>query len=1507
MFSIRKVSYISFLSFIILLMVIPAEGQRKMESLGRGTVAIRKNSSTVFVSWRIFGTEFNNGTTYNLYRNDTLIASNLTVSNYSDSDSQNSSYSVSAVVNSVEQPKSPQVSTYSSQVLEVPIQNIGDYYVHLAWVGDLDGDGEYEFVVDRIPNIGGVSCKVEAYKIDGTRLWQVDMGPLSLDRDGIEGGAAVISNGMWDGVTVYDLDMDGKAEVIIKSANGTVFGDGSTLTYSSDIQNFLSVLDGESGAEKSRIALPDDYLSDGPLQAQLNIAYLDGVHPSVVVKAKNRIGSGGFNLVIAAYDYDVNLTARWKWFRGNQNCPEFHQQRIADVDLDGKDEVCDGGYVIDDDGTLLYSLGPKGVVHGDRFHIGDFDPDRPGLEGYGIQQDNPSGLAWYYYDAKDGTILQTQYQPWIGDYARGNVADLEPDHDGFEMWTFTDGIYNVQDGKITNVITSSYPNLRLWWDGDVQSEMLDDVKFLNWNYNGNYEERILTASDYGAVSTWRKVPVLYGDILGDWREEVVYEKNDHSALLIFTTTIPTSKRIYTLVQNPEYRLCLTTKGYYQSAQLDYYLGYNMTTPPSPEIFRPKTIWVGNVSQSWNNTDNNWEIGGTTGSYSSGDSVLFGIQGENDTNVAVDQIVDPAITYVISSFNYTFSGSGELSGSGDLIKSGYGALNLGIKCTYSGTTRVEQGILIVDSSLSNSKVMVLGGAALGGKGNISDTCTFESRASLIPGNINKTGTLTFLQPLNLVSGLICKFDITDDSTSTINPSDKIIVQGDILVEDNVTFSIHAANEEIKAGIYPLIEYSGSLSGDLSTIKVEGLSGRKYEILDTLNSIALKIFYTRRASSITWAGTYSEWDVVNTNSWLLDGKDTTFVGGDSVIFDNTGIAQSTVNIINELTIGRMLVRGDDVNYQIDGSGVVGGEGDVIKEDKGVLQILATENTYTGKTIINGGTLIAEKINVAGFPSSIGANPSTSADQFVINNAVFSYGSASSGFTNKGITLGGQSDTIDVSKSGTTFSTRGILEGTGEMVKTGPGTLYLINSSNSYTGGTIIEGGVISINDPGGSRDIESLGSGTVTFKGGILRMGNTSDYTTCNLNFHVPEGYYGTLEADKRCNYGGKLTGEGELNIVLPGDIDRTIFRGDWSGFYGKVNVSGVSPMRLSNSLGYKNMTFKLNSGITLYYSTGTTGGDAIAQTVHIGSLEGVSSSVLKDENWIVGEANDTSTFSGVISGKSLTKEGDGMLILTNNSTYSGGTMINSGTLVANNTTGSATGTGGVTVNDGAILEGKGKISGQVQINSGGTLALDLQYGTLTINNTVTMEQGSFIRVELNSINATTAQLSTGNNNLNLDGTLVLNNTSDSYAAGDSFAIFTGTNISGIFDTILPAYPGEGLIWDTSAFYKEGILKIDTVITDTTPTPVDTTSHVTNPLELSDRFIIYPNPVKNRLSVTCPENVHIQSVVLKDLSGKPLRSKYRAESNEMDFSGLQPGVYILEIRTGMGLITNRVVKN
>ncbi len=572
-------------------------GPRQMENLGRGVVAVR-NGSTVFISWRLLALD-SKDIGFNVYRSSAggkEVKINKSVitkgTNYEDKTadlSVSNVYRVQPVINGKEVKDNKTAG--SSFTLEagkadgpyvtVPLKKGGP--IRNVWVGDFDGDGEYDYFLTRYKEKPQV---VEAYKQDGTLLWSASMGPNSDSKSAYN--SATIDVGMWDNATVYDLDGDGKSEVILKIANGVTFGDGEKWSDSSDTKQWIAVLDGMTGKLKSAQPLPDDFISDGPLATQLGIGYLNGKTPSIVAYAKNRTKDRkAFNLVFSAYSYHGSkLEMDWKWLRESQEYADGHQNRIGDFDGDGKDEISTIGFVLNGDGTMKYSL--DGVRHGDRFFIGKFDPNSDGFQGYGVQQRNKSGLLDYYYDASNGSIIWHHKDLSTAgkvDVGRGNIGDIDPRYPGYEIWAF-DGIYNAPTNtQITTKEHQPYPNFRLWWDGDLLSEKWDSGNIGKWYYKKNKVGRLVTTWKYeNATKNDRSVMPFYGDIFGDWREEVIQTSRDYSKLVIFTTSTPTDHRLYTLAQNPMYRNSMAIKGYTQSHLTDYYLGSEMDTPPTPNIY-----------------------------------------------------------------------------------------------------------------------------------------------------------------------------------------------------------------------------------------------------------------------------------------------------------------------------------------------------------------------------------------------------------------------------------------------------------------------------------------------------------------------------------------------------------------------------------------------------------------------------------------------------------------------------------------------------------------------------------------------------------------------------------------------------------------------------------------------------------------------------------------------------------------------------------------------------------
>jgi rhamnogalacturonan endolyase len=591
-----------------------------MERLGRGFVAVGSGSGTL-LSWRLYGTEQGTDVAFNVYKGTTkLNAAPITTStNYLDT-SGGTDYTLKAIIGGVEEATGTTALSLPNGYLQIPIQAAAGRNIHLAYVGDLDGDGEYEFVVDRFGN--NVSQYVDAYHRTKGFMWRVDMGPNSTNTDLSLSGPGTISCGHADNEAVFDVDSDGKGEVVLRGANGMIFGDGKILAASTtQTDSFIVAIDGVTGAEKGKeVLVPQDLIATGNVTGHFSSAYWDGVHPSLYFKGK---AGGTVAMMDMGFDFkDGAWSLRFKAVRSPiRNYPNFHQVRCLDLNQDGKDECINGGYAIDGAGTILWNQATiGGTVHGDRWHVGDMDPGRPGLEGFSISQ-NATGYDWFTWDAKDGSIIR-KYGAGGTDMGRGTCGDVDPNHVGYECWTGGQ-VFAVSEVTGTQIGTTAPPqNFRIWWDGDVLSENLDSTTVSKWAYPGKPSGGFTSVTLSGIVGPRQAVP-LYGDMFGDWREEVLAEQSGGATMRIYSTAIPTDKRIYTLVHDPEYRNSMNEKGYIQSHMLDYYLGEGMSDPPAPNITYPPlgTGGVGGAASTGGSATGGKATGGaSTGGVSTGGTV-----------------------------------------------------------------------------------------------------------------------------------------------------------------------------------------------------------------------------------------------------------------------------------------------------------------------------------------------------------------------------------------------------------------------------------------------------------------------------------------------------------------------------------------------------------------------------------------------------------------------------------------------------------------------------------------------------------------------------------------------------------------------------------------------------------------------------------------------------------------------------------------------------------------------
>ena len=592
--------FIAFLALCIVSM--PAysastPGPRIMEKLGRGLVAV-KSGSGYYLSWRLFGTEQGSDIAFNVYKGETKLntAPITTSTNYQDNSTGAGDYTIKAVIGGVEEATGAKpMAVLQNNYLEIPLKDGGGRSIHLAYVADLDGDGEYEYVVDRMQ--ATTNQYFEAYHRTTGFMWRVDMGPNSTNTSLSKPGPAAIGIGHADNEGAYDIDCDGKAEALVKGANGTIFGDGKVLTAANNLTEYILALDGMTGAEKARIEVPHDLDATWQPTGHFSIAYFDGVHPSLMFKAK---AGGTAAMMDLAYDWkNGGWALRWKQVCSPiSDYPNNHQIRCLDINGDGIDEYVNGGYARKADGTILWNQKSQGISHGDRWHIGDMDPARPGLEGCCIGQGSSYDLA--FYDAKDGTVTRKVGTGGL-DVNRGTAGDVDPSSPGYEFWSAATGIYNVDGSKqlkpgngTAGTTVDSYDpavNFRIWWDGDVLSECLDCTILSKYAYPGMPSGAGMSNVTLEGRCDARNAVPLYGDMFGDWREEVLVEQNGGGSMRIYTTTIPTEKRIYCLMHNPEYRNSMCEKGYIQSHMIDFYLGDGMTDPPRPNITYPGGVAV----------------------------------------------------------------------------------------------------------------------------------------------------------------------------------------------------------------------------------------------------------------------------------------------------------------------------------------------------------------------------------------------------------------------------------------------------------------------------------------------------------------------------------------------------------------------------------------------------------------------------------------------------------------------------------------------------------------------------------------------------------------------------------------------------------------------------------------------------------------------------------------------------------------------------------------------------
>lgn len=1292
------------------------------------------------------------------------------------------------------------------------------YTVNDCSAGDVDGDGEYEIILKWDPSNAKDNSQsgytgdmyLDGYRLNGTRLWRIDFGPniragahyldfMVYDFDG-DGKAEVMCRtapGSKDGLGNYVgginkwQNANGPHPTFNDTDDYRTTGPNGTNGYVLAGPEFLTVFNGLTGEELATATYypkrDQDNDKDNPTAARMNtvwgdnygnridrflagVAYVDGKEPSGIF-------CRGYytRAYLTAWDWrNGQLTLRWIFSSNDGNPTNLayrgqgaHSLTVGDVDGDGRDEITYGACAIDDDGQGLYSTG---LGHGDAEHMSDMSPSRPGQEVWMIHESPASygSAGLEFRDARTGALI-FGVDGQNSDVGRGVAYDIDPRYPGYEMWGARGGLMSSTGVQIW----SSHPsqmNFCVWWDADWLRESLDGTTVYKWDWTNNANNSIFSPAGVSSINGSKATPCLSADIFGDWREEIIWPTSGNNELRIYTTTIPATNRFYTLMHDPQYRCAIAWQNtcYNQPPHPGFFLGHDMRPQPLAPISEAKLVWRGaSVGNTWDTATANWLTNGVWTSnnpattFNSGDTVLFDISGSNGVPVNLPTTITSGKVTVFSPKDYDFSGNGALAGTAALVKSGPGRLTINTTNSYTGRTTVSGGVLIVNGSLDGSPVVVErrgtpeGTARFGGRGRLGQGLTLQPECGLIVGpDTNSAGTLTVSNQLTEPGSVLNQFDLSRDPTGTTNANDRVNIVGNLVVSGTNTIQINPLDGFLGGGVYPLLSYSGTLTGGLTNFTLSGTFLQYVTLTNPPGMIALLAVIPAAPPNPPTSLAAMAIGAFQINLVWRDNS------SDEIAFlierstNNVNfarIASVAPNTTNYADVG--LVASTTYYYRVQSTNLAG--------------LSAYSNTTNATTMATAPLLtwrgdgLANVWDIATTANWLnGTNVALYADGSFIT---FDDIGSNSPAINLAAALHPGSVTVTGSRS-YTFIGAGSLAGPMALVKSGSGTLTA-TTTNTYSGGTVLSNGTVLLGSAG--ANLAGFGAGPVVFDGGTLEFtgftgASGTDYLGNTNALVIPAGQTGTLRVPQRFlspGLSGTVSGGGTLNLVvnyLRGDI-----AGNWTGFTGKINVlnygTDVDDFRVNTVAGFPNAKLNLGTNI-LMYSRATADSvipigefsAAANATIAAGGCSGNCGAGTQNAvTWRVGGLHTDATNAALIQGTtSLIKEGSGRWTLIGANTYAGATIVNGGTLLVNGNQSGATGL--VMVNAGATLGGSGVIGGAVAVDTNGVLAPGASVGTLTINNSLTLTSGANLNFELGATNASDKVIVSGA--LTLGGTL-----------------------------------------------------------------------------------------------------------------------------------------------------------